>query len=114
MMLACALNTEVHKGHTIILTGAIPFDRVCILVNTGATHNIIDINIARLTGLTEWRITTTILVGSSSKLACQGACFNISLRIDEMFQIDTFFLDIGNDTYIIISTPWLADIGNTL
>lgn len=99
----------------MILAGVILGEGVRILIDTGATHNIIDTNIDRLTSLAKRRITTTILVGSSTELARQGACFNISLWIDdEMFQSDTFFLDIGNDTYIIISTPWLADVSNTL
>jgi hypothetical protein len=56
-----------------------------------------------------------MLVGSGMELAYRGAYFNVPLRIDgETFQIDTFLLSIGDDIDVIVGTPWLADVGNTL
>ena len=57
-----------------------------ILVDTGTTHNVIDINFARLIDLLEKRINTMTLVGSGNKVSCWAACFNIPLYIDA----DTF------------------------
>lgn len=86
MMLTGTQNSGVRGGCTMILAGAILCEGVCILVNTSATHNVIDTNTAQLIGLAEWRITTTVLVGSGTEFAYRGACFNIPLRIDA----DTF------------------------
>jgi hypothetical protein len=79
---------------------------------TGSTHNVIDINVARLIGLREQRIDTTILVDSGNKVTCRVASFNVPLRNDdEVFNIDAFLLDIGNDIDVILGTPWLARLG---
>ena len=51
-----------------------------------------------------WRI--TCLVGA---IFCIG---DVPLRIDaKTFQIDAFLLDIGNNSDVILKTPWLANIG---
>ena len=85
---------------------------VRILVDSGATHNIIDINLAILTAVVEHRINTTVLVGNGTEIACTSATFNVPLRMDtKTFHIDALLLDIGNDIDIILGTPWLTNIG---
>lgn len=85
---------------------------VYILVDTGTTHNIIDINVARLIGLGEQRIDTTILVSSGNEVSCWATSFNVPLHVDaEVFHIDAFLLNIGNDIDIILGMPWLVSQG---
>jgi hypothetical protein len=37
----------------------------------------------------------------------------VLLRIDaDVFDIDIYLLDIGNDVNIILGTPWLASLGH--
>ena len=55
------------------LAGVVSSNGVHILVDTGATHNIIDINVAHLIGLQEQRIDTTILVGSGNEVPYRAA-----------------------------------------
>jgi predicted aspartyl protease len=94
------------------LTGMVSETGVHILVDTGTTHNIIDINVARLIGLQQQRINTTILVSSGNEVPCRVSAFNAPLRIDaNMFYIDAYLLDIGNDVDIFLGTPWLASLG---
>ena len=94
------------------LTGVVSGTGVHILVDMGATHNIIDINVARLIGLQEQRINTAILVGSGNEVPSRAVAFSVPLRIDaNVFDIDAYLLDIGNDVDIILSTPWLAGLG---
>lgn len=115
MMLTGAPIWGVRGGRTMLLVGAVLGQGVCILVNTGPTHNIINSRSAYLIGPEEHHIATMVLVGSGTLLACRGACFNVPLRIDsETFQIDTFLLSIGDDIDVILGTPWLADISNVL
>ena len=93
MMLIGAPNSAVRGGRTMLLAGAILGQGVQILVDTGATHNVIDSSSARTIGLGEHRITTTVLIGSGTELSCRGAYFTVPLRIDgETFQIDTFLI----------------------
>jgi hypothetical protein len=112
MMMIGTANAAVRGCTPMYLTGVIAGTGVFILVDTGATHNIIDINVARLIGLREQRIDTTILVGSGNEVTCQAASFSTLLRVDdEVFTIDAFLLDIGNDIDVVLGTPWLASLG---
>lgn len=67
----------------MLLAGAVLGQGVYILVGTDATHNVLNSNSARLIGLAKYRITTIVLVGSDTKLACRGAFFNVPLQIDK-------------------------------
>jgi hypothetical protein len=85
---------------------------VLVPVDSGSTHNVVDINVARSISLQEQRIDTTILVGSGNAMPCRGASFNVPLRISsDAFNIDAFLLDIGNDVDVVLGTPWLASLG---
>jgi hypothetical protein len=112
MMMIETTHSAVRGSPPMYLTGAISRTGVHILVDTGTTHNIIDINVARIIDLLEQRIETTILVGSGTAAPCRAAFFSVPLRIDvDVFYIDTFLLDIGNDIDIVLGTPWLASLG---
>lgn len=77
---------------------------VLILVKTGTTHNIIDINFAKPANLAEQRIQTIKLVNSGNEIARQEACLNTWLHINtKTFQID-----------VIFDMPWLVDHGNIM
>jgi hypothetical protein len=62
----------------MFLVGVVLREGVRILVDTCATHNVIDINFVRLGCLMKRRINTTILISSVNKIDC----FNDPLRID--------------------------------
>jgi hypothetical protein len=63
----------------------------------------------------EHHIDTMILIGSSNEIACRGACFNVPLHIDtKTFKINTFLVNLGVDIDIILSTPWMPDLGSIL
>jgi hypothetical protein len=85
---------------------------VHVLVDSGATHNVIDINVAHSIRLQEQRINTTILVGSGNEVSCHAASFAMPLRIDN--DIDAYLHDIGNDVDVILGTPWLASLGSVV
>lgn len=113
MMLVVTQGPGVRGGRTMCLAGAVLGTGAFILIDTGATHNVIDINFARVVNLREQRINTTIiLVGSGNEVSCRAASFTVPLCIDsESFQVDTFLLDITNDVDIILGMPWLVDLG---
>jgi hypothetical protein len=106
LMMISTTHTAVHGSPPMYLAGSILVTGVHILVDTGATHNVIDINVARAIGLLEQRVHTTILVGSGNKVPCRAAAFRVPLRIDtESFQVDTFLFEIGNNINAILGTP---------
>ena len=83
-----------------------------ILIDTCATHNIININITHLIGLQEQCINTAILVSSRNEVPCHATVFGIQLRINaDIFYFNAYPLDISNDIDIILGTPWLAGLG---
>jgi hypothetical protein len=99
----------------MLLVRAILSKGIRILVAIVATHNVINSNITCIIGLAECHITTAMLVGSDTKLACQGDSFTIPLRIHtKKFQIDAFLLSIGEYIDVILGAPCLAEVGNTL
>ena len=94
------------------LAGVVSGTSAHIHVDMGTTHNIIDINIARHISLQEQRINTAILVGSGNEVPCCTAAFSVPLGIDaDVFDIDTYLLDIGNNVDIILDTAWLVGLG---
>ena len=112
LMMINTTQSVVRGSAPMYLAGAILGTGVHILVDIGATHNVIDINVARAIGLLEQRTHTTILLGSGNEVSCRAAAFSVPLCIDtESFQIGTFPFEIGNNIDVILGTPWLADLG---
>jgi hypothetical protein len=110
-MMIGTTNVATHRCTPMFLTGVIAGMGVFILVDTGAMHNIIDINVARAIGLWEQRIDTTILIGSGTKVTCRAASLSTPLRIDnEVSTIDVFLLNIGKDINVVLGTPWSASL----
>lgn len=97
----------------MFLDGIILGQWVRILIATGATHNIIVINFAKIRDMLERHINTAILVSNGTKITCRSASYSVPLRIDtETFHIDALLVDISNNIDVILSMPWMADIGS--
>jgi hypothetical protein len=62
-------QSPMHGCPPMCLAGVVSGTSIHILVDTGATHNIIDINVTLLISL-EQRIDTTILIGSGKEVSC--------------------------------------------
>jgi hypothetical protein len=69
MMMIGAQNLGVLGWCTMFLVGAILGQGVRILIDIGATYNVVDINFARLVGILERHIDATILIGSDTKIS---------------------------------------------
>jgi hypothetical protein len=111
LMMLGMTQFAVHACRPMYLAGAVFSTGAHILVNTGATHNVIDDNFIRLIDLLEKHINTMTLVGSGNEVSCREASFSVPLCIDaETFQSDAFLLDISNDVDTILGTPGLANL----
>lgn len=76
MMMIGTQSSGVRGWCTKLLAGVVLGQGMHILVNTSATHNILNINFTQLASLMERRI-NMIFVGSGNEIACRGACFNV-------------------------------------
>jgi hypothetical protein len=61
LMMIVTSQSAIRGRHTMCQAGAILGTSDHMLVNTGATHNFININFARIIGITEQRINTSVL-----------------------------------------------------
>jgi hypothetical protein len=77
LMMIGTEQSLVHGCPPMCLIGVVSETDVHILEYTGATHNVININVARLISLLEQRIDTTILAGSSNEVPCSAAAFSV-------------------------------------
>jgi hypothetical protein len=108
-------QSGVQGTSPMYLEGVINGVGVLVLVDSGLTHNVIEINVAHSIGLREQRINTTILVGSGNEVTCYAASFNVPLRIDsDAFDIDAYLLNITYDFDVVLGTPWLASLGRVV
>jgi hypothetical protein len=73
LMMIVVPQSVVSSLRTVCLAGAILGTSTHIFANKGATHNIIDLNLARLIDLQEQRSNTTIIIASSNKVTRVGA-----------------------------------------
>jgi hypothetical protein len=86
-----------------------------ILIDIGATHNNIGATFAKLAGIKDHRINTTIQMGNGSYVTCHKASFNTCIFINnEIFYIDAFLVDLNSDNNIILETQWPATLGPVL
>ena len=70
-MMIGTTQPAVRGCHPMYLIGAVLGTGAHILVDTSATHNVIDINFARLIDLLKKRINTMTLVGSGNEVSCR-------------------------------------------
>jgi hypothetical protein len=70
-MMIGRLQYGVQGASRMYIEGVMNAAGVLLLVDSGSTHNVIDINVACAIGVQEQRINTTILVGSENKVPCR-------------------------------------------
>jgi hypothetical protein len=101
------------RGFTLMfLAGTTLCTGVRILVDTGATNNIINVMVARALNIHEHNTGLTITVGNGMTVPCNAVAFTVPLCINEArFDIDTYILDIGNKVDVILGMPWLVNLG---
>jgi hypothetical protein len=107
MMLINSSKSTIPGSRTMLL--------IRILIDIGATHNNIGATFAKLAGIKDHRINTTIQMGNGSYVTCHKACFNTCIFINnEIFYIDAFLVDLNSDNNIILETQWPATLGPVL
>ncbi|CAM8940485.1 unnamed protein product [Rhodiola kirilowii] len=100
---------------TLRLEGSMNGVPVIILIDTGSTHNFLQMRVAKHAKLAiEPSKHLNVTIGNGDELLCEGLCKEVPLLLDQTsFKIDFHLLPIyGADA--VLGAQWLADLGPTL
>lgn len=101
------ISFHAFEGHinanTIRLDGYIKFQSVSVLVDTGSTHNFMQVEVAQALKLTiHLIIPFKVSTGSGEKLVCDKVCRNVEIRIQgTAIQMDIFLLPMAGANMVI-------------
>nr|GEU35335.1 hypothetical protein [Tanacetum cinerariifolium] len=107
-----ALN-GANSFQTIRITGKISKHEVHILVDCGATHNFLDVNVAKQVGCkTNRTYPLEVNVGVGIKLISNAVCKNFEWQLQgETFYTDMMILPLGGYE-LVLGIKWLATLGD--
>ncbi|XP_042488048.1 uncharacterized protein LOC122068247 [Macadamia integrifolia] len=100
---------------TLRLTGYIDRKPIQVLADGGSTHNFIQSRVAKHLGLAvETAPNITVMVGSGSRLKCEGLVRQLQVKlVNHPIKIDAFILPLfGAD--MVLGVQWLAQLGPML
>lgn len=97
------------------LCGTVSGVPVMILIDSGATHNFVDAQLARRMG---WEIVQTprmtVQMGDGYRTQIQGRCKGIEVAIGEyQFRCNPHLFDLGGPD-IVLGIEWLRTLGDTI
>ncbi|GKC72678.1 gypsy/ty3 retroelement polyprotein, partial [Tanacetum coccineum] len=104
---------EANSFQTMRITRKIRKHEVHILVDCGATHNFLDVNVAKQVGCkTNKTYPLEVAVGGGRKLISNAVCKNFELQLQgETFYIDMMILPLGG-CEMVLGIQWLATLGD--
>ncbi|XP_074278160.1 uncharacterized protein LOC141601756 [Silene latifolia] len=94
------------------VTGYIGKKPLHILVNSGITHNFLDLSLAKKMGLDLEKITPqAVTVADGNHLACQYVCKGFSWRLQNTeFKSDALLIPLGGCD-MVLGVQWLSNLG---
>ncbi|XP_062108727.1 uncharacterized protein LOC133819478 [Humulus lupulus] len=103
----------ISSAHTMKLAGHIGQRPVTVLIDSGATHNFISMDVVSAAGLP---ITATtcygVLLGTGGKVRTEGICVQVELDLGALRVIIDFLpLELGGAD-VILGIKWLETLGN--
>ncbi|MCI02609.1 hypothetical protein A2U01_0023642, partial [Trifolium medium] len=100
-------------ANTFRILGTIAKKPVTILVDSGSTHNFIQIRVAKFLGLpvNSASCPLKVMVGNGDVLECSTQCSGVTLVIQgHTFTADFFILPLGG-AEVVLGVPWLVSLG---
>ncbi|XP_062108212.1 uncharacterized protein LOC133819070 [Humulus lupulus] len=103
----------ISSAHTMKLAGHIGQQPVMVLIDSGATHNFISMDVVSATGIP---ITATtcygVLLGTGGKVRTEGICAQVELDLGALRVVTDFLpLELGGAD-VILGIKWLETLGN--
>lgn len=109
-----ALKGQVND-RTIRLGGIVNNKSVSILVDSGSTHNFIQIEVAHALKLDISPIKPfNVITASGDKLKCEKVCKKAGLKIDDLkLEVELFLLPFAGSN-IVLGVQWMKTVGKIL
>ena len=94
------------------LKGHIKKDNVTVLIDTGSTHNFIDINIARNLKLFVYPVPDMkVMVADGKKIENVGKCHKVKLQIRDFNLESEFYTVTLGGVDVVLGVQWLQTLG---
>jgi predicted aspartyl protease len=110
--ISLATITGIAQPQTLKLRGHVKKENVTILVDTGSTHNFMDINVARKLNLFVYPAADIrVMVADGKKIDGVGKCHKVKLQIED-YELETGFYTVplgGVD--VVLGIQWLQMLG---
>ena len=112
LSLQCLSQRQGEQPQTMKLEGRIHGIRVCVLVDSGATHNFISRKLVESMG---WKKEPTpsmrILMGDGHRADTSGICRNLPMELGRLqCVLDAFSFDL-QDIDMVLGIAWLTSLG---
>lgn len=100
-----------NSPQTMRVRGKVNHQSLCILIDTGSTHNFVDPHIAQKCKLEVEKNQLTVRVANGHKLLCQGQSRGVHLQIGNFLtQANLYLLPLGGCD-MILGVDWLQTLG---
>jgi hypothetical protein len=110
--ISLAAITGIAQLQTLKLRGHVKKENVTILIDTGSTHNFIDINVARRLNLFVYPTADIrVMVADGKRIDGVGKCHKVKLQIED-YELESGFYTVplgGVD--IVLGVQWLQTLG---
>jgi hypothetical protein len=114
-MISLSAATGIRAGDTKQLQVTIGAQEFTALLDSGSTHNFINVDAARLAGL-QFRDSSGahVIVANGDRVACRGLARDVPIKIaDEPFTVDCFSIPLAPYD-MVLGLTWLRSLGPIL
>jgi hypothetical protein len=110
--ISLATITCISQPQTLKLKGHIKNDNVTVLIDTGSTHNFLDINIARKLKLFVYPVPDMkVMVADGKKIENVGKCHKVKLQIQDFnLESELYTVPLGG-VDVVLGVQWLQTLG---
>jgi hypothetical protein len=110
--ISLATITGITQPQTLKLKGHIKNDNVTVLIDTGSTHNFLDIKIARKLKLFVYPVPDMkVMVADDKKIGNVGKCHKVKLQIQDFnLESELYTVPLGG-VDVVLGVQWLQTLG---
>lgn len=104
--------TGEQNYHTMRIVGMVKRKSVHILIDSGSTHNFLDLEYAKTLGCELEQIPPQVVsVADGNQIACQHQCRDFMWNVqDKQFKADVMLIQLGSCD-MVLGIQWLRTLG---
>ena len=111
--ISLAAITGITQSQTLKLRGHVKKENVTVLIDTGSTHNFIDVNVAKRLNLFIYpAIDIRVMVADVKKIDGIRKCHKVKLQIDDYNMESKFYTIPLGGVDIVLGIEWLLRLGS--